>query len=98
MTDEGWYYALDLGQEISLYADEAYTNIEKSETVTQDIYWVDNGDENGGRPLLSDFGAELTFTMTKCDAGGNEIEPEEKQSGSLNEKDWTCLLYTSRCV
>ena len=92
VTDEGWYYALDLGEEISLYADEAYTNIEKSETVTQDIYWVDNGDENGGRPLLSDFGAELTFTMTKCDAGGNEIEPEEKQSGSLNEKDWTELL------
>ena len=54
VTEAGWYYVLDMGEEIAAYVEPTVT-VDESENVLQNIYWMDNNNEAGSRPETEDY-------------------------------------------
>ncbi len=91
VTGEGWYYVLDMGEEIAAYSEATVTVIE-TETVEQDIYWRDNNNESSNRPgsgkeegdyLSSAYKPELHFKKIRLDESGNDTT--DVIEGNLSE-------------
>ena len=76
VTGEGWYYVLDMGEEIGVYS-VITTTVERTDTLRQNVYWIDNNGEGGLRPDASKYETGFTpalhYVVKEVGEGEEEI-------------------------
>ena len=97
VTEAGWYYVLDMGEEIGVYAVMETEILENTDYQSQ-IFWLDNANENNHRPRTEtykeDHAPELRFTMIRCNEKGEALEgaTAEYSDEPLTEEIWSNIL------